>query len=362
MRIKRLLSKKHRRAARRAAAADLALPPDPQGWQPGQIHKRGDTAEAHQARLVENILAENPGSEPLLQRLRDTVGRRPDTAHDLVPLLQLCALVPSGPGTLVDMAARPVQAEALRADKNWDVIPIGFPAFDCTRDLLPCEDGAQEGVVFRDDLACLARDPLFCLNEINRILKRKGFVVLTVPNAMSWLGIYRALRAPLGTPPPAPAGGGEDGAADIGARGYRVPEMAALLAAAGFAVETIVTRDAGLTPEYEPIPGFDPEHRGQTIFCRARKVGPPRMRHLRPFYPRDTAYVPPDTPVFTAKPAFSLLGGLHRFAAGLRPAPTPADPVPPGGTVATSVPVPPLSARETELLARLQAPPPQAEG
>jgi len=365
--IKRLLSKKHRRAARRAAAAQLELPPDPQGWQPGQIHKRDDTAEAYQTRLVENILAENPGSEPALQMIHEAIDRMPDadqrdhTRHHLVRLLQTYALVPKGPGTLVDVAASPIYAAPLRGLKHWHITPIEILAFDYERDPLPFEDGSQDGVMLCEVMEHFIIDPLFCFNEINRVLKKGGFFVVTTPNVVSWFSIYQALRNQHPNRWPVYAGAGDNEPNHIHSREYMVSEMVTLLEAAGFAVDVILTRDYGIMPEYEPIPGFDATHRGETIFCRARKVGPPKMRYARPVYLQDLPYTPPDPSVFRHRSSPSLLGNLHQLAARLRPAPAPVDPAPPVGRPTETALAPALSNREAGLLARLQASPPHEE-
>ena len=367
MLIKRLLSKKHRRAA----SVQLELPPNPQGWQPGQIHKRDDTAEAYQTRLVGNVLAENPGSEPALQMIHEAIDQLADphdrehTKYHLVRLLQTYAMVPKGPGTMVDVAASPIYAVPLRGLKEWQITPIEILAFDYERDPLPFEDASQDGVMLCEVMEHFIIDPLFCFNEINRVLKKGGFFVVTTPNVVSWFSIYQALRNQHPNRWPVYAGAGDNEPNHIHSREYMVSEMVTLLEAAGFAVEVILTRDYGILPEYEPIPGFDTNHRGETIFCRARKVGPPKMRYTRPVYLQDLPYTPPDTPVFSPKPAPTLLGSLHHLAGGMRslwqrPAP-PSDPMPPVGQATSAALNPPLSNREAGILTRLQASPPPEE-
>lgn len=365
MLIKRLLSKKYRRARRRAATVQLALPPDLQGWHPGQVHRKDDTAQAYQTRLIENILLEDPGSDTALQMIHDAIDQIPDahqrdhTKHHLVRLLQTYALVPKGPGRLIDVAASPIYAAPLRALKKWQISPIEILAFDYERDPLPFEDGSQDGVMLCEVMEHFVIDPLFCFHEINRVLKKGGFFVVTTPNVASWFGIYQALRNHHPNRWPVYAGAGSNEANHIHAREYMVPEMITLLEAAGFSIDVIMTRDYGIAPEYAPIPGFDTAHRGETIFCRARKVGPPRMRYARPVYLEDVPYTPPVTPVFQPAPSQTLLGNLRRFLQ--RPAPL-SDPARPSGKPRTTALNPPLSNRETRILEQLQADAPPKEG
>lgn len=365
MLIKRLLSKKYRRARCRAATAQLELPPDPQGWHPGQVHRRDDTAAAYQSRLIENILFEDPGSDTALLMIQDAIEQIPDahqrdhTKHHLVRLLQTFALVPKGPGTLVDVAASPIYAAPLRALKKWQISPIEILAFDYERDPLPFEDGSQDGVMLCEVMEHFIVDPLFCFHEINRILKKGGFFVVTTPNVASWFGVYQALRNMHPNRWPVYAGAGSNEPNHIHAREYMVSEMVTLLEAAGFAIEVITTRDYGIVPEYEPIPGFDVSNRGETIFCRARKIGPPKMRYVRPVYLEDVTYSPPVKPDFKPAPSPSLLGNLRQMLK--RPAPL-AEPERPAGKPATTDLNPPLSNRETGILKQLQAHPAPKEG
>jgi hypothetical protein len=38
------------------------------------------------------------------------------------------------------------------------------------------------------------------------------------------------------------------------------------------------------------VDGFDDNDRGETIFCRAFKVGPPRLRSMKPLYLTDVPF------------------------------------------------------------------------
>ena len=356
LKLKYLFSKKKRRAARRAAAAQLELPPDIQGWQPGQVYRSGDTAEAHMQRLIENILAETPGSEPGLEMIRETITAMPDaherdhTWHHLARLLQTYTLVPEGPGHLLDVAASPIYAAPLHRLKKWRINPVEILAFDYERDPLPFESSSQDGVMLCEVMEHFVIDPLYCFIEINRVLKRGGFFLLTTPNVASWFSIYQGLNQRHPNRWPVYAGRGNKEPNHIHAREYLVPEIEVLLEAAGFEVEVMLTRDYGIAPEYAPIPGFDETHRGETIFCRARKAGPPKKRYVTPVYLEDRDYSPaPETRLRPPTPgaAQRLARQLGRRKDRLR-----RPPLSPGRTP-DRAPEPPLSARERRLSASL---------
>ena len=371
MKLKHILSPKKRRADRSAKAEALkaqafaagreaahaeALAPFGE-WRPGEIHRPGDTAEAHMERLLEQIQEAHPGTGPGLQMIRDTIATMPDPAerdhtwHHLARLTQTYALVPEGPGSLVDVAASPIYAAPLQELKQWRICPIEILAFDYEKDPLPFEDASQEGVMLCEVMEHFVIDPLFCFNEINRILKPGGFFVVTTPNVASWFSIYQALRGMHPNRWPVYAGEGDKAPNHIHSREYLVPEIEILLEAAGFEVEMILTRDYGIAPEYQPIPGFSTEHRGETIFCRARKVGPPRKREVRPIYLEDRPFVP--NPITAREPRS---GPLATLARGLRQEMPTGARVPEGEVVARLSPAR-LSERERQLLGALRADP-----
>lgn len=384
MKLNYIFSKKKRRAARAAAAeaareaafaagmeaaaraaeqatevARIEAVAPFEDWQPGQVHRPGDTAEAHMERLLARIQAEQPGTGPGVQMIRDTIAAMPDPAerdhtwHHLARLAQTYALVPDGPGSLVDVAASPIYAAPLRELKEWRINPIEILAFDYEKDPLPFEDASQEGVMLCEVMEHFVIDPLFCLNEINRILKKGGFFVVTTPNVASWFSIYQALRGMHPNRWPVYAGEGDKAPNHIHAREYLVSEIEVLLEAAGFEVETILTRDYGIAPEYQPIPGFSPEHRGETIFCRARKVSQPRKRETRPIYLEDRPFVP--TPVTARQPRSGPLASLAR---GLRQGMARKDPsIPqaPQGEIGARLSPALLSDREKQLADALRA-------
>lgn len=333
MSIKNLFSRKRRRAARRAAHEAAHAAAQQQMWQPGKVHKHGDTTTAHRERLLQEILKSAPDADQALEMILGAIGEMPDleeqehTLDHQVRLLQTYALVPPGPGTIVDVAASAIYEVPLRKLKQWQVNPIEILEIDYERDPLPFEDASQDGVMLCEVMEHFVIDPMFCFNEINRILKKDGFFVVTTPNVASWFSIYQALRNMHPSRWPVYAGAGHKEANHIHSREYMVSELTTLLEAAGFEVEEILTRDYGIAAEYEPIPGFDQHNRGETIFCRARKVSPPQMRYTKPVYLENQPFMAPG---LSAPPVTDTTG----------PAQTP--------------PNPPLSNREAQILKDLK--------
>jgi len=85
---------------------------------------------------------------------------------------------------LVDAVAPP-SGEIIR--HAADGRTLRFPAFGCNIELnpLPLPDESFDTVVCMDVLEHLLFDPVFALNEMNRILVKDGRLLLTVPNAAS---------------------------------------------------------------------------------------------------------------------------------------------------------------------------------
>lgn len=270
---------------------------------PGMVFREEDSKEAYKVRLLAQILDAHPDAAAALAQIREEIDKYPDpeerahTHHHQVRLLQTYALIPEGPGRIVDVGASDIYAAPLRDIKNWDVQPVPILAIDYETDPLPYETASQDGVLLCEVIEHFVIDPLFCLNEINRILKPGGFIVVTTPNTASWFSIYQALGQMQPNRWAVYAGAGPKERNHIHAREYLVAELQQLLEAAGFEVEELLTQDYGITPEYLPLPGFSEEHRGETIFCRARKISAPRMRYATPIYLRDEAFgVGPDAP------------------------------------------------------------------
>jgi hypothetical protein len=105
--------------------------------------------------------------------------------------------------------------------------------------------------------------------------------------------VYQALQQRHPSRWPVYAWNAPNSAHHIHAREYLAPEVKLLLEAGGFGDIALTTRDYGIAPPYRPIPGFDVNDRGETIFCRARKQGLPKKRSFVPLYLNDTEFRPP---------------------------------------------------------------------
>ena len=268
----------------------------PSTWQPGWVFKPGDTDTAHRRRLVADLHRSHPGARAAHALIeaecagQETACAREHAATHVVRYLQTWALVPDGPGRLADVGGPSIHNVPLAKLKGWDISTIEILSIDYETDRLPYPDASQDGVLLCEVIEHFVIDPMFCLIEINRILKPGGFVVVSTPNAASWFSIYQALRQ---MPPNRWSFYSADPAKarnHIHAREYLVWELRALIEAAGFDIETILTRDYGISPAFCAIPGYPDADRGETIFCRARKVGGPRKRHVNPPYLEDRAY------------------------------------------------------------------------
>ncbi|WP_108895348.1 class I SAM-dependent methyltransferase [Palleronia abyssalis] len=221
------------------------------------------------------------------------IAAAPDTEQDhmsahLVRHLQSYALLPKGPGRLLDIGGPSLYSLPLSRLKDWQIETVEILAIDYERDPLPRPGDSMDAVTLCEVIEHFTFDPLFCLAEVNRVLRPGGVLLVSTPNAASWFAIYQALqhrpsnRWPVYATPDAP-----NRENHIHAREYLVDDLETLLTAAGFKSETILTRDYGILPSYVPIPGFPEDHRGETIFCLARKAGPPRLRCVRPVYLED---------------------------------------------------------------------------
>jgi SAM-dependent methyltransferase len=257
-----------------------------------------EAATSHRARLIAEIISENPDAVEAFKQIQSEIAALPDPAerahaplHE-VRYLMTYVMTPSGPGVLVDLAASPVYAAPLKSLKSWTIEPIPILAFDYETTRLPFPDASMDGVLICEVIEHFVLDPLHCIIEINRILKPNGFVILTTPNAASWFAIYQALQQRHPSRWPVYAWNAPNSANHIHAREYLVSEVRLLLEAGGFGDIATTTRDYGISPPYRPIPGYRIDDRGETIFCRARKKGAPKKRSVTPLYLQDIDFCP----------------------------------------------------------------------
>src|SRR5205807_7480724 len=108
------------------------------------------------------------------------------------------------------------------------------PFFNLEKEPAPFPDDSFDGAVLMEVLEHFTVDPMYAMAELNRILKRDGFLFLTTPNLASWVSLYNLIN--YHTPyiyglferTPCP---------DRHNREYTVLEVGRLAEAAGFRVE-----------------------------------------------------------------------------------------------------------------------------
>ena len=259
----------------------------------------GEDANAYRARLIQEIISEFPDCQEAYRLIGQEIEALPDPAERLhaplheVRYLMTYAMSPPGPGVLVDVGASSIYAAPLERLKKWTIKPVPTLAIDYEPDRLPFADASVDGVLMCEVLEHFVLDPLHCIIEINRILKPDGFLLLTTPNVASWYSIYRALQQQHPSRWPVYAWNVANSKNHIHAREYLVSELELLLTAGGFHDVVSTTKDYGIAPPYRPLGGFASDDRGETIFCRAYKAGPPRKRSVQPIYLHDVDFSGP---------------------------------------------------------------------
>lgn len=247
-------------------------------------------AGAYRLRLFQEVYAQDARlkeAHALIRAAIETLPNEHDREHvktHEIRYLQTIALLPDGPGELVDIGAAPHYAEPLRKLKKWNLHNIDPLSIDFEEDTLPFPDASCDAVLLCEVIEHFVRDPLFCLIEINRILKPGGCFILTTPNAASWFSIYEALNQRHTSRWPVYSNDPQKARNHIHAREYTCGELRLLLDAAGFGEFRQLTLDYALAPPFKPIAGFDANDRGETIFVRSHKIGRPRARYIAPIY------------------------------------------------------------------------------
>jgi SAM-dependent methyltransferase len=146
----------------------------------------------------------------------------------------------------------------------------------------------------------LRHDPMFMMLEIHRVLRNDGVLVLSTPNASSWLTLVRVagLESPFGFSTYFANGSG------IGhSKEYSISEIEQLLENAGFRTEKLETlntespdlhlrqKTGGLHETLRRQDWWKEELRGETLLLQARKSGKPKMRKYFPLYTEDIPYI-----------------------------------------------------------------------
>ena len=283
---------------RRRAAPALSREPEPE---PASL-----SAEEYRASLLSQILARDARLPETLRLINAAITEVPDPEerkhlYTHVPRwLLTVAMLPDGPGDLIDIAAVPYYAEALYR-KQWRLHNIAALEIDFETDRLPFGDSSADAVLLCEVIEHFVLDPMFCLIEINRILKDGGAFIVTTPNAASWFAIYEALHHRHPSRWPVYSGDPKKTRNHIHAREYTCTDLRILLNAAGFGNCEMTTLDYGIAPPHAALPGFDSANRGETIFATCRKVGLPKYRYVKPVY-LESEQFSSGTPCETARP------------------------------------------------------------
>lgn len=225
-----------------------------------------------------------PTPEALLEGRFETLGLSgwdlKDAKNHVTRLVRSLEFLPEGNGELLELGPGAGHFTALLARFTaYRLSQSDRDRCDIETDAFPFDDASHDVVVAMEVLEHLGRDPMWALWEINRVLRPSGLLFLTTPNAASSSAILRALKHhnpyvfPLFR---------RDGSTDRHNREYTFSELKALVDDAGMRVESLATLDVYPAPEQPPKPllaAYGTEHRGDTIFLLARKMGAPRERY-----------------------------------------------------------------------------------
>jgi SAM-dependent methyltransferase len=151
---------------------------------------------------------------------------------------------------------------------------------DLEKELVPIEDGVVDCIVCCELLEHLTSDPMFLMQEINRLLKPNGRLLLSTPNANSAGNIERILKGDVAN---YFHYFNREFSSDRHNFEYPPVLLRELIEAAGMHIDRLWT-EYNWTLQWPHIiklcsdNGFDTEMRGDTLFLIARKVGPVRDR------------------------------------------------------------------------------------
>jgi len=86
------------------------------------------------------------------------------------------------------------------ANKGKEVERFSCKVFNVEKDHFPYSDEKFDVVLAAEIIEHLAYDPMFMLCQVNRVLKKGGFLTLTTPNICSYISVARILSGenPIG--------------------------------------------------------------------------------------------------------------------------------------------------------------------
>ncbi len=156
---------------------------------------------------------------------------------------------------------------------------IDVDLFNAERDRFPYDDDSIECILVCELIEHLMADPMHLILECRRVLQEGGRIVLTTPNTASFTSIARVLGG--GSNPQVFAKYETPRARSIAGpphvREYTAREVAQLLSAGGFDVETLFTESTDDGEENRPLLkmlqdyGYTTEFRGEQTYCVAVK-------------------------------------------------------------------------------------------
>lgn len=267
--------------------------------------------------LFQKLYDKEPRLKQVHDMLRGAIEAEPDAGnrehlktHE-IRYLQTVAMLPDGPGRLIDIGSLPYYVKPLTDLKKWDVAEVDILSIDYESEPLPFADEEFDAALLCEVIEHFTTDPAFCLIEINRILKPGGAFVLTTPNAASWFSIYEALNQRHPSRWPVYSGDPKKARHHIHAREYTCDEMKLLLDATGFGELKVETLDYAIAPPFKPIEGFTSENCGETIFVSCRKLGRPTARYVAPIY-LETKYFPQEGGACSMNDCNARTGGARQ--------------------------------------------------
>jgi hypothetical protein len=156
-----------------------------------------------------------------------------------------------------------------------------FRAFnlDIQNEPYPVADATYDYIMFFETLEHLPTDPMFAMQEINRVLKNSGLLFITTPNITGLGRVSEILegRHPYFFPL-------FNGSSDRHNLEYSPELLEGLVEAAGFEIVRMWTPHVWEDPDPEMMRflkhnGFPTRNRGDCLFCLARKIGLVRDRY-----------------------------------------------------------------------------------
>ncbi len=130
--------------------------------------------------------------------------------------------------------------QQLRDVRTGEILEIPFVTANIEMDRLPIAAESFDLVIFCEVIEHLTHDPTWALVEIHRVLKRKGYLLVSTPNALRWEYLRRMLKGTNYYPPY--SGYGTTARHN---REFSPAELRELLEGCGFSVGFIETvRDA----------------------------------------------------------------------------------------------------------------------